>query len=96
MWRRLEDYRRHRGARRDCQDTYASGLAGACAAARTGAAAGAVPGGLIRKAKAVLQRGRLPRSARTDAGHEESTRVGEIFIKHRAIDRVPGRRYSRG
>ncbi len=70
----------------------------------------AVPGGLIRKAKAVLQRGRLPRSARArptgkmlphqparaDAGHEESTRAGEIFIKHRAIDRVLGRRYSRG
>ena len=79
----------------------ASGLAGA--------AAGAVPGGLSRKAKAVLQRGWLPRSARArptgkmlphqparvDAGHEESTRAGEIFIKHRSIDRVPGRRYSR-
>ncbi len=110
MWRRLEDHRCHRGARRDGQDTHASGLACACAAARTGAAAGAVPGGLIRKAKAVLQRGRLPRSARArptgkmlphqparaDAGHEESTRAGEIFIKHRAIDRVLGWRYSRG
>ena len=58
--------------------------------------AGEQPLSLIRKAKAVLQRGRLPRPARTDAGHEESTRAGEIFIKHRAIDRVPGRRYSRG
>ncbi len=34
--------------------------------------------------------------ARADAGHEESTRAGEIFIEHRAIDRVLGWRYSRG
>ena len=51
VWRRLQDYRRHRRARRDCQDPHAPGLAGARAAALPGAAAGAFPGGLISKAR---------------------------------------------
>ena len=50
-----EDHRRHRGARRDCKDTHPSGFACARAAALTGAAAGAVPGGLILKVTTVLQ-----------------------------------------
>ena len=57
-WRRAKDYRRHRRARRDGQDPHASGLARARAAALTGAAAGAVPGGLIRRAKTVPQQNR--------------------------------------
>lgn len=55
VWRRPEDHRRHRGARRDCKDTHPSGFACARAAALTGAAAGSVPGGLILKVTTVLQ-----------------------------------------
>jgi len=40
------------------QDSHASGLAGARAAALTEAAAGAIPGGLIRRAKTVPQQNR--------------------------------------
>jgi len=63
VWRRVEDHRRHRRARADCQDTHAPGLACARAAALTGVAAGVVPGGLIRKARTVLQQRRRSGSA---------------------------------
>ena len=47
VWRRLQDHRRHRRARRDGQDPHAPGPARARAAALTGAAAVSLPGGLI-------------------------------------------------
>ena len=52
--RHPEDHRRHRRAGGDCQDTHASGLACARAAARSGAAAVALSGGLILKVTMVL------------------------------------------
>ena len=56
VWWQAQDYRRHRRTGGDSQDTHAPGFACARATALTGAAAGSVPGGLILKAKAVLQR----------------------------------------
>ena len=67
MWRRLEDHRRERRARRDCQDPHALGLACARATALTGAAAVSLPSGLIREAKTVPQQGQWFRAARTRA-----------------------------
>jgi len=52
-----------RGARGDRQNTHAPGLACARPAALPGAAAGPLPGGLIRKPGVVLQRGRWSGSA---------------------------------
>ena len=63
VWRRLQDHRRHRRACGDYQDPHAPGLACARAAALPGAAAGAVPGGLILKPTAVAQRSRRSGSA---------------------------------
>ena len=105
LWRRLEDYCRHRGARRDRQDHHASGLACARAAALTGAAAGC-SGRPDPQGKS----GPLPRSARArPVGQNASTSAGSgqcrarriharggIFTQHRAIDRVPGQQCSRG
>ena len=78
-------------------------------AALTGAAAGAVPGGLTLEARTVLQRGRrsgavcarMSRSACVEIDLEGSThrptnpRERGTFTRHRAIGWVPGRRYSR-
>ena len=55
VWRRAQEHRRDRGTGGDCQDTHASGVACTCAAVLPGAAAGSLPGGLIRKTKAVWQ-----------------------------------------
>ena len=47
LYRCLEDHRRHRRSRGDCQHPHSSGLAYPGSAALTGAAAGSVPSGLI-------------------------------------------------
>jgi len=56
-WRRAQEHRRHRGTGGDSQDPHASGFACTRAAALAGAAAGSLPGGLIFKTRAILQRG---------------------------------------
>jgi hypothetical protein len=56
VWWQAQDYRRHRRTGGDSQDTHAPGFACARATALTGAATGSLSGGLILKAKAVLQR----------------------------------------
>jgi Putative transposase len=80
------------------------------AAALPGAAAGAVPGGLILKSRTVLQQHRRSRAARARAKRSNCVAVrclgtmkgsnghreGGIFTEHRAIDRLPGRRHSCG
>jgi fructose-1,6-bisphosphatase/sedoheptulose 1,7-bisphosphatase-like protein len=87
-----------------------SGLACTRVATLTGAAAGAVPGGLIRKVTTVLQRGRRSGSDRARAKRSNCLNVRRlgamkgsnghrergIFTEHRAIDRFSGRRYSYG
>ena len=80
------------------------------ATALTGAAAGFLPGGLILKARTVLQQHRRSGSARVRAQRSKCVGVKRcglmqgsngcrewgIFTKHRAIDRLSGQRYSRG
>ena len=109
-WRRVQDHRRNRGACGDCQDPHAPGLTCTRATALTGAAAGFLPGGLILKARTVLQQHRRSGSARVRAQRSKcvgvkrfglmqgSNRCREwgIFAKHRAIDRLSGQQYSRG
>lgn len=85
LWRRLEDYRRHRRSRCDRQDPRASGLASARAAALPGAAAGSVPSGLILKPRPVQQQHRRAGSARTRAN-------GQIASKSAASGRCRVRR----
>ena len=106
--RRPEDHRRHRRACGDCQG-YSRTWACLCAPPRSPARPLALfQAGLILKAKAVLQCPDDPaRPALACSGQTVSKRFGpiqgsnnhrerEIFTKHRAIDRLSGRRYSRG
>ena len=104
--RRPEDHRRHRRACGDCQG-YSRTWACLCAPPRSPARPLALfQAGLILKAKAVLQCPDDPaRPALACSGQTVSKRFGpiqgsnnhrerEIFTKHRAIDRLSGRRYS--
>lgn len=104
--RRPEDHRRHRRACGDCQG-YSRTWACLCAPPRSPARPLALfQAALILKAKAVLQCPDDPaRPALACSGQTVSKRFGpiqgsnnhrerEIFTKHRAIDRLSGRRYS--
>jgi len=104
--RRPEDHRRHRRACGDCQG-YSRTWACLYAPPRSPARPLALfQAGLILKAKAVLQCPDDPaRPALACSGQTVSKRFGpiqgsnnhrerEIFTKHRAIDRLSGRRYS--
>ena len=95
------DHRRHRRARSDRQHPHAPGLGRARTAALAGAAAGALPGGLILKINTVLQpvgrsgaacarvwRSECVETVRLGAiSGSRRPRETEFFTGHHAIDR---------